>query len=147
MKNNNKNKISSILINVMDRIINSKYLININNLEKYQNKDEDNRENYKYQLNTTDNIHSFNKNKSNFDIDKNKIEVLGLYRHMYKTIPTLENNYIRKRFLREEIKFYFQEGAREENINNILKYKNDAYIVIEKINAGVYPPFPQYKTL
>ena len=143
MKNGNKKTLSSYIINKMDKLINSDYLKLNNNEEKYQNSE--NKDDKKITFNISDNIHTYNKNKSSFDIEKNKEEVLYLYRHLYKTVPTFEKNYIRKRFLREEIKFFFQEGAREENINKILKLKSDGYIVIEKINAGVYPPFPQFK--
>lgn len=79
--------------------------------------------------------------------EKNRIEVLALYRHLLTNIPNKECNYIRKRYLKEEIRFVFREHSKEDDIESILKMKNDAYIIIEKINSGVYPPFPQYEVL
>ena len=42
------------------------------------------------------------------------------------------------------IKYNFREGSRETDIEIILDLKSVCYTVIEKINKGVYPPFPKY---
>lgn len=78
---------------------------------------------------------------------KNRQEVLCLYRDMLKNIPPMERTHIRRTYLMEEIKFNFREHSREDDCDMINKYKLDAYIIIEKINNGVFPPFPQYRFL
>jgi hypothetical protein len=45
----------------------------------------------------------------------------------------------------KKIKFMFREGSRENDIESIKLLKNTAYTVIEKINKGVYPPFPKFQ--
>lgn len=76
----------------------------------------------------------------------NKIEVLTLYRHMLKNIPNLESNYLRKRQLKERIIFSFRECSYDYKPNVILEHKMKAYIIIEKINSGIFPPFPSFNT-
>jgi hypothetical protein len=44
----------------------------------------------------------------------------------------------------QEIKFNFREGSRETDYEVISLLKNTCYMIIEKINHGVYPPFPKY---
>ena len=75
---------------------------------------------------------------------KDRKEVLLLYRHMIKTIPKMEDSYFKQRHLHEFIKFNFNKGACETDIQVIMDLKNTCYIVIEKINKKVYPPFPKY---
>jgi hypothetical protein len=75
---------------------------------------------------------------------KNKKEVILLYRHMIKTIPPMNKSLLEQRYTYEMIKFYFHEGGRETNYERICLLKNTCYIIIEKINKGVYPPFPKY---
>ena len=77
-------------------------------------------------------------------IKKNQVEVLLLYRHFLKTIPPMHNSLLEQRHAYEMIKFYFQEGGRETDYEIINTLKNTCYIIIEKINKGVYPPFPKY---
>ncbi len=81
----------------------------------------------------------------NFKIE-NKREVLYLYRHMLKNIPPMQNSLLEQRCVYEEIKFNFHEGSRETDYEIISQLKNTCYIIIEKINKGVYPPFPRYKS-
>lgn len=92
-----------------------------------------------------------NKGENNPEIkmflEKNRVEVLTLYRHMLKEIPQLEKNHFRRITLKERIKFNFREGSVENNISTILSLKNSCYIIIEKINAGIYPPFPHLKAV
>mmetsp|Transcript_22414 Transcript_22414/g.23345 ORF Transcript_22414/g.23345 Transcript_22414/m.23345 type:complete len:126 (-) Transcript_22414:39-416(-) len=76
---------------------------------------------------------------------KNREEVLTLYRHMLKTIPSMEKNLFRRVCLKERIKFNFREGSIENDVSTIMSLKNNCYIIIEKINTGIYPPFPHYK--
>ena len=83
--------------------------------------------------------------KEKFKID-NKKEVLYLYRHMLKNIPPMHANLLEHRRTYEEIKFNFHEGSRETQYEIICMLKNTCYIIIEKINKGVYPPFPKYKS-
>lgn len=85
------------------------------------------------------------KNKDDFFKVENKTEVLYLYRHMIKNIPRLHNNLFENRCAYEEIKFYFREGSRETDYEVINVLKNTCYTIIEKINMGVFPPFPKYK--
>ena len=75
---------------------------------------------------------------------KNRKEVLYLYRHFLKTIPQMHNSLLEQRCAYEEIKFHFHEGARETDFETICLLKNTCYIIIEKINKGVYPPFPKF---
>lgn len=79
--------------------------------------------------------------------EKNKEEVLYLYRHFLKNIPQLEKTLLRQVYLKEEIKFIFREHSRESIIEIIMKHKVDAYVIVEKINKNVYPPFPQFYTI
>lgn len=105
-----------------------------------------------YQYHSSHNISNstifkeLNADKEKF-FDKNREEVLYLYRHFLKHIPQMESNLIRRTFLKEEIKFNFRECSRETDVEVIMTHKNNSYIIIEKINKGVYPPFPQYKTI
>ena len=78
-------------------------------------------------------------------LEKNKVEVLILYKHMLKELPKMENNHFRRVCLKERIKFNFREGSLEDNLDMILTLKTNCYIIIEKVNAGIYPPFPHYK--
>lgn len=76
----------------------------------------------------------------------NKVEVLTLYRHMLKNIPNLETNYLRKRQIKERIIFSFRECSYDYKPNVILEHKMKAYLIIEKINSGIFPPFPYFNT-
>jgi hypothetical protein len=82
--------------------------------------------------------------KVQWKIDNTR-EVLHLYRHMLINIPKFHKSLFEKRFSIEEIKFHFREGSRETDPVLICKLKNTCYVIIEKINKGVYPPFPKYK--
>ncbi len=79
-------------------------------------------------------------------LSKNRKEVIYLYRHMLKNIPSLHTNLLDKRRVYEEIKFNFRDGSRETDYEVINTLKNTCYVIIEKINKGVYPPFPKYKS-
>lgn len=85
-----------------------------------------------------------NPNSNELFLKQNKKEVLLLYRHMLKNIPNMETNLFKKQCLYERIKFNFHEGSRETDPEVVLQLINTCYIVIEKINKGVYPPFPNY---
>lgn len=85
---------------------------------------------------------------------KNRMEVLYLYRHMLKNVPPMHKNLLEKRcayevnifnLLLQEIKYNFREGSRETDYETICLLKNTCYMIIEKINKGVYPPFPKYR--
>lgn len=92
-------------------------------------------------------------NKAKTDPDFNEFlikhqkEVLCLYRHMLKEIPKLEKNHFRRICLKERIIFNFKEASIETNPHIMLSLKNDCYIIIEKINSGIYPPFPHYRAV
>jgi hypothetical protein len=83
--------------------------------------------------------------KLNFLVE-NRREVLYLYRHMLKNIPPMQNSLLEQRCTYEELKFHFREGSSETNYEVICMLKNTCYIIIEKINKGVYPPFPRFKS-
>lgn len=80
--------------------------------------------------------------KENFQI-ANRKEVLHLYRHMLKHIPPMYERKLERVHLKENIKFQFREGSREQDVEVIKHLKASAYTVIEKINKGVFPPFPK----
>lgn len=81
--------------------------------------------------------------EQNFKINHKK-EILFLYRHMLKNIPPMNNTLFEQRRTYEEIKFNFREGSRETDYEIICLLRNTGYTIIEKINKGVYPPFPRY---
>jgi hypothetical protein len=76
---------------------------------------------------------------------ENRREVLHLYRHMLKNIPPMFERKLERIQNYEHIKFLFREGSREDDEESIKFLKNTAYTVIEKINKGVYPPFPKFQ--
>jgi hypothetical protein len=82
---------------------------------------------------------------------KEREEVLLLYRHLLKHVPEMHESLLEQKYAYEVIilfikfiKFHFRQGSRETDRAVILKLKNIGYTVIEKINKGVYPPFPKY---
>jgi len=105
--------------------------------------------NYKLLLEDIKNVFIYIRRDYNQEINlfpsKNRREVLFLYRHFLKVIPPMHQSLLEKRCAYEEIKFNFREGSRETDFETINLLKNTCYIIIEKINNGVYPPFPKYK--
>ena len=77
--------------------------------------------------------------------NNNKKEVLLLYKHLLKELPKMQITYFDKIRVYEEIKFNFVEGSRETDFETICYLKNVCYEIIEKVNKGVYPPFPKFR--
>lgn len=89
-------------------------------------------------------IYAKNKNKID-ERARHKKEILYLYRHMLKEVPKLQDDLFESKQIYEEIKFNFREGSRETNLEVISHLRLQCYIIIEKINKGVYPPFPRFE--
>jgi hypothetical protein len=107
--------------------------------------------NFKLLLDDIETVNFTNPFKKTFDPKQEKREILLLYRHLLKNIPKMHESLFEQKYAYEVInfnqkfiKFNFQQGSRETDRVVILKLKNIAYTVIEKINKGVYPPFPKY---
>ena len=73
---------------------------------------------------------------------QNKVEVLAMYRElMKKTARSLPRRFEREAKL-AEFRYMFRESSLETDPDQINETKMVFYTILQRLDQGVYPPFP-----
>ena len=70
------------------------------------------------------------------------MEVLGIYRELIKKTSAAMPRKLEREAKIAEFRYMFRESAKEMDIDQINEIKMVFYTILERIDNGVYPPFP-----
>jgi hypothetical protein len=76
-------------------------------------------------------------------LEQNRVEVLAIYRDlMKKTSRALPRRFEREAKL-AEFRYMFRESSTETDPDQINEIKMVFYTILQRLDQGVYPPFPK----
>ena len=74
--------------------------------------------------------------------EKNKMEVRALYRELLKKTSQALPRKLEREAKLAEFRYMFRESANEVDIDQINEIKMVFYTILDRLDNGVYPPFP-----
>ncbi|CAI2383853.1 unnamed protein product [Moneuplotes crassus] len=74
---------------------------------------------------------------------ENTIEVRALYRYVMKDLPRHFKSYGERESIRTEFRMIFNSKKGLIRQSEINEFKMQIYGIIEKVDQGIYPPFPR----
>eukprot|EP00347_Sterkiella_histriomuscorum_P020010 403339444 len=76
-------------------------------------------------------------------LESNKREVLALYRELLKAVIKNMPRKLEREAKLAEFRYLFRELSRERDPDQINEHKMMIYTILDRIENGLYPPFPK----